>query len=69
MGVPSFLRWLINKCPRVVVKATEDRDECDNFYIDMDSSIYPCLLPDDDNNGVRPHVFSLFTSCIQFNNS
>jgi 5'-3' exonuclease len=66
MGVPSFYRWLINKYPKVAVKASEDKGECvdtsmpnpngiefDNLYLDMNGIIHPCFHPDD-------HVRSFF---------
>jgi 5'-3' exoribonuclease 2 len=67
MGVPSFYRWLVNKYPNVVVKATEDKGdfidtslpnpngiEFDNLYLDMNGIIHPCFHPDND------HVRSFF---------
>jgi 5'-3' exonuclease len=60
MGVPSFFRWLTNKYPTVVVKASEDEGECintslpnpngiefDNLYLDMNAIIHFCFQPDD----------------------
>jgi 5'-3' exoribonuclease 2 len=60
MGVPSFYRWLKEKYPNVVVKATEDEGECintslpnpngiefDNLYLDLNGIIHPCFHPDD----------------------
>lgn len=60
MGVPSFYRWLVNKYPKVVVKAIEDADTdtnmpnqngvFDNLYLDMNGIIHPCFHPEDDNS-------------------
>ncbi|KAL2518445.1 5'-3' exoribonuclease 3 [Abeliophyllum distichum] len=59
MGVPSFYRWLVNKYPKIVVDAIEEKGEFidnnlqnkngefDNFYIDMNGIIHPCFHPDD----------------------
>ncbi|XP_062171229.1 5'-3' exoribonuclease 3-like [Alnus glutinosa] len=60
MGVPSFYRWLKEKYPNVVVKATEDEGECintslpnpngiefDNLYLDLNGIIHPGLCPED----------------------
>ncbi|KAK9279110.1 hypothetical protein L1049_012785 [Liquidambar formosana] len=60
MGVPSFYRWLVNKYPKVVVSAIEDKGECtdttspnpngiefDHLYLDMNGIIHPCFHPDD----------------------
>ncbi|XP_051134218.1 5'-3' exoribonuclease 3-like [Andrographis paniculata] len=55
MGVPSFYRWLVNKYPKVVSDAEEDRRssdngglEFDNLYLDMNGIIHPCFHPEDD---------------------
>ncbi|XP_009374787.2 5'-3' exoribonuclease 3 isoform X1 [Pyrus x bretschneideri] len=68
MGVPSFFKWLVNKYPKVVVKAIEGQREespnpnpttleFDNFYLDMNGIIHPCFHPeadDDDDGGLLP---------------
>jgi 5'-3' exonuclease len=54
MGVPSFYRWMKDKYPNVMVKATEDEGECintslpnpngiefDNLYLDLNGIIHP----------------------------
>ncbi|PRQ32584.1 putative 5-3 exonuclease, 5'-3' exoribonuclease [Rosa chinensis] len=67
MGVPSFFRWLVNKYPKVVVKAIEAGEdqfldaslpnpngiEFDNLFLDMNGIIHPCFHPeeDDDDDG------------------
>ncbi|XP_062171227.1 5'-3' exoribonuclease 3-like isoform X2 [Alnus glutinosa] len=68
MGVPSFYRWLKDKYPNVVVKATEDEGECintslpipngiefDNLYLDLNGIIHPGLCPEDQPS--RPETF------------
>ncbi|THG08341.1 hypothetical protein TEA_027839 [Camellia sinensis var. sinensis] len=60
MGVPSFYRWLVNKYPKIVVNAIEEKEEkietslvnpngieYDNLYLDMNGIIHPCFHPDD----------------------
>ncbi|XP_058087798.1 5'-3' exoribonuclease 3-like isoform X1 [Magnolia sinica] len=62
MGVPSFFWWLINKYPKIVMKAWEEKGgedgvvdttqpnpngiEFDNFYLDMNCIIHPCFRGD-----------------------
>ncbi|CAL5423938.1 unnamed protein product [Camellia sinensis] len=60
MGVPSFYQWLVNKYPKIVVNAIEEKEEkietslvnpngieYDNLYLDMNGIIHPCFHPDD----------------------
>ncbi|XP_057482880.1 5'-3' exoribonuclease 4-like isoform X1 [Actinidia eriantha] len=59
MGVPSFYRWLVDKYPKAVVKAIEEKGEAvdtslknpnglefDHLYLDMNGIIHPCFHPD-----------------------
>lgn len=51
MGVPSFFWWLLNKYPKSLSNAVEqrgERAEFDNFYIDLNEIIHPCFRADDD---------------------
>ena len=70
MGVPSFYRWLVDKYPKIVVSAVEERGhdvdtslpnpngrEFDNLYLDMNGIIHPCFHPEDQ---VTPRLHSLF---------
>ncbi|KAM5584994.1 hypothetical protein ABKV19_004399 [Rosa sericea] len=64
MGVPSFFRWLVNKYPKVVVKAIEVGEdqfldaslpnpngiEFDNLFLDMNGIIHPCFHPEEDDD-------------------
>ncbi|PRQ56298.1 putative 5-3 exonuclease, 5'-3' exoribonuclease [Rosa chinensis] len=64
MGVPSFFRWLVNKYPKVVVKAIEaggdqfldaslpnpNGIEFDNLFLDMNGIIHPCFHPEEDDD-------------------
>ncbi|KNA23201.1 hypothetical protein SOVF_026000 [Spinacia oleracea] len=57
MGVPAFYRWLVDKYPKIVVNAIEQKDdnyvslpnpnglEFDNLYLDMNGIIHPCFHP------------------------
>lgn len=50
MGVPSFYRWLVNKYPKIVSNASEERPnglEFDNLYLDMNGIIHPFFHPED----------------------
>ncbi|XP_040361609.1 5'-3' exoribonuclease 3 isoform X3 [Rosa chinensis] len=64
MGVSSFFRWLVNKYPKVVVKAIEAGEdqfldaslpnpngiEFDNLFLDMNGIIHPCFHPEEDDD-------------------
>lgn len=69
MGVPSFYRWLVNKYPKVVVKAIEDVNQnngvFDNLYLDMNGIIHPCFHPPEDDNVSYSLLLTHF-SCFLF---
>ncbi|XP_058087535.1 5'-3' exoribonuclease 3-like [Magnolia sinica] len=61
MGIPSFYWWLINKYPKILMKAWEEKGgedgvdttqpnpngiEFDNFYLDMNCIIHSCYRGD-----------------------
>lgn len=74
MGVPAFYRWLVDKYPKIVVNAIEQKDdnyvslpnpnglEFDNLYLDMNGIIHPCFHP---NHLVSSFLF-LIPYCLFF---
>jgi len=77
MGVPSFYRWMKDKDPNVMVKATEDEGECintslpnpngiefDNLYLDLNGIIHPGLCPEDQVRSILASFFLFLFSYL-----
>jgi 5'-3' exonuclease len=77
MGVPSFYRWMKDKYPNVMVKATEDEGECintslpnpngiefDNLYLDLNGIIHPGLCPEDQVRSILASFFLFLFSYL-----
>jgi len=70
MGVPVFFRWLIGKCPQIILNAYDPQieefksghhpnPEIDNLYLDLNGIIHPCCHPQDPVN-IFPLKFFIY---------